>query len=555
MKRSERRTEGPGVFELIEEAVHLLRMNAAVALPSYYLGSLPFVLGLLFFWADMSRSPFAEEHLIEASLTMALLFVWMKFWQAMFADSLRARISANPPTRWNLRRALRVLLIQTAIQPSGVVLLPLAMIPALLPFPFVFAFYQNVTALSDGETAEIGKPLKRALRQAGVWQGQGVVMLAVLAVFGFCVFLNLVTVALALPGIAKTLLGVDSVYTHSRWGMLNSTFFAAMLGMTYLCVDPIVKTVYLLRCFYGESLKSGEDLRAELKRLGNVARPAVAGIILVLCLVCAGNSRAADGTATPPPANPPGTQSVSTPGLDKAIDDVIHEPKYTWRMSREKAVEQEGEENAVLKFLRGIFRAMGHWIARAINWVIDFVNKYLLRNKVERPTTASTMADTISMLQVFMFVLLAAVLSALVILIIRVWRGRRRVSTAVVSEAIAPVPDLKDENVGADELPEDGWIKLGRELLGCGEFRLAMRAFYFASLAHLAARSLVTIAKFKSNRDYERELGRRGHSLPEALALFRENVSVFDRTWYGLHEINGEMVNRFLANVERIKTA
>ena len=59
-----------------------------------------------------------------------------------------------------------------------------------------------------------------------------------------------------------------------------------------------------------------------------------------------------------------------------------------------------------------------------------------------------------------------------------------------------------------------------------------MRAFYFASLAQLAARGLITVAKFKSNRDYERELQRRGHSLPELLASFGDNVSVFDRTWY-----------------------
>jgi len=145
------------------------------------------------------------------------------------------------------------------------------------------------------------------------------------------------------------------------------------------------------------------------------------------------------------------------------------------------------------------------------------------------------------------------VISVLVILILRAWQNRRRQPAAVSSEAILPLPDLADENVAADQLPEDGWIKLGRELLGRGELRLALRAFYFASLAHLAARNLLTIAKFKSNRDYERELGRRGHALPNMLSLFGENVSVFDRSWYGLHDVDTEMVGRFLTNVEKIK--
>src|SRR5271170_1254878 len=106
MKPTHRRTEGPSGLQLVEEAVHLLRMSGGAALSAYYIGSLPFILGLLYFWADMSRSPYASQHLTGASFGMALLFLWMKFWQAIFVDDLRSRISTSPPTRWNLRRAL-----------------------------------------------------------------------------------------------------------------------------------------------------------------------------------------------------------------------------------------------------------------------------------------------------------------------------------------------------------------------------------------------------------------------------------------------------------------
>ena len=94
---------------------------------------------------------------------------------------------------------------------------------------------------------------------------------------------------------------------------------------------------------------------------------------------------------------------------------------------------------------------------------------------------------------------------------------------------------------------------MANELLQRGEFRPALRAFYLSSLAHLAARNLVSLAKFKSNHDYERELRRRGHSFPELLNLFADNVSVFERIWYGLHEINGELVRQFATNVTKIK--
>jgi len=96
-------------------------------------------------------------------------------------------------------------------------------------------------------------------------------------------------------------------------------------------------------------------------------------------------------------------------------------------------------------------------------------------------------------------------------------------------------------------------MKLARELLERGELRLAVRAFYLATLAHLAERNLLTLAKFKSNRDYERELTRRGHALAELPGLFGQNVSVFERVWYGLHDVNQDTVADFARNVERMK--
>ena len=96
---------------------------------------------------------------------------------------------------------------------------------------------------------------------------------------------------------------------------------------------------------------------------------------------------------------------------------------------------------------------------------------------------------------------------------------------------------------------------MARDFLARGELRLALRAFYLASLAHLAQRNLVTIARYKSNHDYERELSRRAHALPEVMSTFTENVSIFDRIWYGMHEVNGAMIDHFQRNVEKIKTA
>jgi len=56
---------------MIEEAVHILRAAPGALLTVYYIGSVPFVLGLLYFWADMSRSAKAYEHGAMAALGLS----------------------------------------------------------------------------------------------------------------------------------------------------------------------------------------------------------------------------------------------------------------------------------------------------------------------------------------------------------------------------------------------------------------------------------------------------------------------------------------------------
>jgi hypothetical protein len=544
-----RRRQGSGSFDLIEESTHLLRTAQVATLAVYYLGAIPFVLGLLFFWADMSRSPFASDHLAEASLAMALLFIWMKFWQVIFARRLRAQRTGKPPEPLNFRRSLRILIAQTILQPLGLFLIPLSAIP-LLPFAWVYAFYQNVTVLADGRDGVL-QLFKKSHRQAVLWPAQNNLSLAILVAFGLYVFLNWATVCLVLPQLLKMLCGIESIFTKSPWSMLNSTFSAAMFGLTYLCVDPIIKAFYTLRCFYGESLQSGEDLKAELKPYA-LSLPKIAALFLTLFIISFSSpAKAADAA---PSADAKASSQVSSPDLDKAINQTIHERKYTWRMPREKMEETDAQEGAIAKFfekigdmLRKCARAVAHWL----EWLFRKLFGGSQPVSYDEGTGGYGWAASVKIL---LWALVIAAVLALIVFLCRVWLKRQKQRSAVVGEAILPVPDITDENVGADQLPEEGWTRLARELLARGEFRLAMRAFYLASLSHLAAQNLITIARFKSNRDYARELQRRGHAFPGVLSLFGQNISVFEAIWYGMHEVNSDSVNQFALNVERIKS-
>src|SRR5512138_3734365 len=114
MKRS-RHQDGKPALELVEEGVHLLRAAPASCLVAYYLGTIPFLVGLLFFWADMSRSAFATYHTVEAALGMASLFIWMKVWQAVFARRLRTVLSGHERPALRAGEIARITISQAVI--------------------------------------------------------------------------------------------------------------------------------------------------------------------------------------------------------------------------------------------------------------------------------------------------------------------------------------------------------------------------------------------------------------------------------------------------------
>jgi Domain of unknown function (DUF4129) len=205
--------------------------------------------------------------------------------------------------------------------------------------------------------------------------------------------------------------------------------------------------------------------------------------------------------------------------------------------------------------IAAFFEKVGEMIRSCLRTLLDWLKEWWRKLHPESREVQSSVSGYgwILSLHLLLYGLAAAVIAALLIFLLRLWQQGRRAPAVTATVPIQPVPDLADENVRADQLPEDGWTRLARELLERGEFRLAMRAFYLASLAHLAQRNLISIARFKSNRDYEQELNRRAHSLPGLPAIFGDNISLFERTWYGTHEASGELVRQFADRVEQLK--
>jgi hypothetical protein len=548
-----RRRETRSALDLVEEAIHLLRQSPS-ALAAHCAGTLPFAVGLLYFWADMSRGAYADRRCAAGALALAALYVWMKTWQTVFAGLIRARLTGETPSRWTWRRIARVALIQATIQPTAFITLPIAAV-LTVPLVWTYAFYQNVTIIADDESGSIRATVNKAWRLAWLWTGQNHFALAASWFFGFFVFLNILIAIWAGPYLLKMLLGIETDFSRGGSWMFSSTTFATAAVLAWLAVSPLTRAIHVLRCFYGESLQSGQDLLSELRALTTAA-------VIALLLFFAAPARALEGE---PPGEPNHQRlgrslalqpTVSPTELDRNIERVLQQNRYTWRFPRERTptTEQHGWLTQLARDIsdtvRGWLRAARNQFRKLLNWLDEKFGRKPRDLSLDRANRHWTHE-----VRGLLIISIVLVVVLLLFLLWRAWRQRRRQAEAqLLPDDTKPVPDVADENVIADQLPEDDWLARARELCASGEFRLGLRAMYLAMLAHLGRRELITIARHKSNREYERELARRARTQDELLDAFGGNRRLFEDAWYGLHDVDATQITDFQSNLERIRS-
>lgn len=492
-------------IELLEQAVALLRLATPRALLAYLAGAVPFGLALLFFLNEMWRSPFAFERLALWSLALAALYIWKNTWQAVFAAELYRGLSPGsraPVNVWKL------VAIQAALQPVGLAL--------LLPFPWIVAFFRNAALF-----AALGKPhpLRTARKQAMLWTRQNWGVIGIATLGGILLFLNIGIMILALPQLARSFLGIEGDLVRLGWRILNASSIAAAAVLAWMIVDPLLDAAYVLRCYYGESIATGEDLMSALRR-------AIAAIVLAGVFFSAA---------------PQASAQVEPAQLDRSIDNVIHSHEFTWRAPRPEAPEPQGKW---VGWVRSVQKA----VADVWNWVVKAIRNLLERNP--KPEVGGEQAGVSRRtMELLIGLAIALVLAAAIAFYLR----RRAPAIVAQPVTLAAAVNLADESVTADQLPESSWLRLAEELLGKGDARLALRALYLAGLNYLGGRGLISIRKWKSGLDYRRELERRTRAAPEVGVQFARINGIFEYGWYGVHTVDRGMVESFAAGLQALK--
>jgi hypothetical protein len=515
-----------GAVPLLEDAVHLLRRAPLSTLLCHLVGSAPLALGWLIFWSDVTNTHTSNSTCAIESMVLALLLAWMNCWRAVFAGRLRRQLSGAADAPWSWRRVWNLLAGQAFLGSTRLIAVPAA---ALIVFPFawVVSFYRSATALADRDDLDVLQLIAQARHLAGLQKRQSWSVRPILFFLGLLVTVNLALALAVLPQLVRIFTGYESDFSRSGvYFIFNPLFLLSVVSVSWMVFDPFTQAVYCVRCFHGESITSGEDLRAGLRAL-------VASALVLLLLLAPFHSAAA----------------VSPQDLEASVRKAVLAHEYDWRLPPPGAAADRPVSwfvkvtDRIVDSLSAAKDAIGNFIHSLFDW---------LKRQLDLIPSAPPGALPSTGLHHGISILIAAVvLFAGWIAWRRRWFGRARPKMTAVHSL--PAINLEAEDLTADRLPEESWLDLAARSLEERNFRSALRAFYLANLAWLGRRELLAIHPGKTNHEYEIELRRKARSFAEARRLFSVNVAAFERAWYGLHEVTAADADEFRRRVDAMK--
>ncbi|HUB80407.1 MAG TPA: DUF4129 domain-containing protein [Bryobacteraceae bacterium] len=516
----------PGAVPLLEEAVHLLRRTPRSTLVCHFIGATPFALALLIFWNDVNNPHTTDATAGRDSVVLALLLVWMNCWRGIFAGRLRRHLCATPEIPWTWQHIWNLVAGQAFLGATKLVVLPLSLL-TIFGFSWTVAFYRSATALADRGDLDPTQLMARARQLAGFDRRQSWFLLPIIGFLWLLFTANLALTLAILPQLVHTLTGYESQFSRSGgYYIFTPLFFWATLAISWMIFDPFIQAVYCLRAFYGESVRTGEDIRAGLRTITTAA-----GLLLLLLPFHAfGN--------------------VPPQQLEQPVRQAMQSSEYDWRLPARAETAPQGVPwlirvtDKLIDGLKSIFHAIGKAIDSFFQWLRKLFAIAGQQNEGTLPKSG---------LHWSLYVLIALVL------LVAGWIAwRRRWFVRAPPKAPAPALEavrLDAEDLTVDRLPEDGWLELAERMIAEGNFRLALRAYYLANLAWLGRNQFLTIDAGKTNREYELELRRRARAFAGARREFAVNIAAFERAWYGRHEVSAGEASEFHGRTESIKMA
>jgi hypothetical protein len=534
---------------LVEEAIQLLRAAPATVYALYCIGTIPFMLALFGFCAGMSYSRNARDNCALSALAVAVSYGWMKGLQAFCCRELVRVYAGNVQRWWKPGSMLAIWARQIAFQPIGLFILPLAWL-LVFPVTYVSVFFQNLSVLGGADPNDV----RKSWEFARLRPKQSYAVYGLLSLLALIIFVDVYAVVFSFPFLLKLLFGIESFLTRNYTWAFSPVLLLAIAVVAYFLLDLLAKAIEVIRCCDGESLTTGRDLLRRLQQQQTKRSLPT----LPLCLLCAalltlvplgatGSSLETSGSQSEPRNQP-----LTRLALDHQIEGVLQNSEFSWReKAGPNAASADRKRESLLDrwiaSIRPMLVSFGSWLGRILQ---SLLKPFDFKSPLAQPARPEAALSS-GLFNALGYLLWAAFAGTLILFVIRMLNIKAK--PLPLSVGPSPKPDLAEEEIEANQLPDHEWYALACKKLAAGEFRQAQRALFLAILSYLASRRLITVQRWKSNTDYEMELVRKAKHLSELPRLFAQSRLAFERCWYGSGTVTCEDFAHYQSIYERIK--
>lgn len=235
--------------------------------------------------------------------------------------------------------------------------------------------------------------------------------------------------------------------------------------------------------------------------------------------------------------------------LNRAIDGVLKQSEFAWRLPKE-IISKEKESTSLFKSFFNWVSEYTKKILNTIEDIFDWYNDIFPQKNIYHPPISDTWKESVRKYLTFLLVGISCIF---LLMMFRIWKKRGKKSEIIDGKSIIDAtPDLSEESVYPGDLPANKWFTVAKSQLDQLSLKHALRAFYIGIIALLGEHRILTIKRYKSNRDYEKELKRRMHQFPEIIDIFLSMTEFFEKIWYGNYEINFDDIKKIELLSERM---